>query len=162
MGWGVYPEGMRKMLNYIQKEFNPRGGIIITGGLLLLCLRCCTSSGTLAGRQAGADAMLCQWCYQHHVRAAAAAVWCFVLVIWFCMDVSAGIIITGAPLCVDHQPASLSNTFFLSHVGQTAKAQFQTLLQHSVMQPACTYMSLCLLLLLLLHLTFNRERLCCC
>jgi beta-glucosidase/6-phospho-beta-glucosidase/beta-galactosidase len=38
MGWGVYPEGMRKMLNYIQKEFNPRGGIIITGGLLLLLL----------------------------------------------------------------------------------------------------------------------------
>jgi beta-glucosidase/6-phospho-beta-glucosidase/beta-galactosidase len=31
MGWGVHPEGMRKMLNYIQKEFNPRGGIIITG-----------------------------------------------------------------------------------------------------------------------------------
>ena len=25
MGWGVWPEGMRKMLNYIQKEYNPRG-----------------------------------------------------------------------------------------------------------------------------------------
>jgi beta-glucosidase/6-phospho-beta-glucosidase/beta-galactosidase len=40
MGWGVYPEGMRKMLNYIQKEFNPRGGIIITGGVLLLLGLC--------------------------------------------------------------------------------------------------------------------------
>eukprot|EP00878_Enallax_costatus_P000354 GHUV01000438.1.p1 GENE.GHUV01000438.1~~GHUV01000438.1.p1 ORF type:complete len:909 (+),score=324.27 GHUV01000438.1:86-2812(+) len=30
MGWGVYPEGMRKMLNYIQREYNPKGGIIIT------------------------------------------------------------------------------------------------------------------------------------
>jgi len=29
MGWGVWPEGMRKMLNYIQKEYNPRGGTII-------------------------------------------------------------------------------------------------------------------------------------
>ena len=25
MGWGVHPEGMRKMLNYIQKEYNPKG-----------------------------------------------------------------------------------------------------------------------------------------
>eukprot|EP00775_Hariotina_reticulata_P002379 gene2379-2684_t len=30
MGWGVYPQGMRKMLNYIQREYNPKGGIIIT------------------------------------------------------------------------------------------------------------------------------------
>jgi beta-glucosidase/6-phospho-beta-glucosidase/beta-galactosidase len=30
MGWGVYPEGMRKMLRYIQSEYNPPGGIIIT------------------------------------------------------------------------------------------------------------------------------------
>ncbi|KAF6260086.1 glycosyl hydrolase family 1-domain-containing protein [Scenedesmus sp. NREL 46B-D3] len=30
MGWGVHPEGLRKMLKYIQREFNPRGGIIIT------------------------------------------------------------------------------------------------------------------------------------
>jgi beta-glucosidase/6-phospho-beta-glucosidase/beta-galactosidase len=25
MGWGVHPEGMRSMLNYIQTEYNPRG-----------------------------------------------------------------------------------------------------------------------------------------
>jgi hypothetical protein len=30
MGWGVYPEGIRKVINYIQKEYNPKGGIIIT------------------------------------------------------------------------------------------------------------------------------------
>eukprot|EP00877_Chromochloris_zofingiensis_P007969 jgi/Chrzof1/3425/Cz12g24240.t1 len=30
MGWGIHPEGIRKMLDYIQREYNPRGGIIIT------------------------------------------------------------------------------------------------------------------------------------
>ena len=30
MGWGVHPEGIRKMLNYIQTEYNPKGGIVIT------------------------------------------------------------------------------------------------------------------------------------
>ncbi|KIZ04141.1 hypothetical protein MNEG_3820 [Monoraphidium neglectum] len=30
MGWGVHPEGIRKMLNWVQDEFSPRGGIIIT------------------------------------------------------------------------------------------------------------------------------------
>ncbi|KIY94599.1 beta-glucosidase [Monoraphidium neglectum] len=30
MGWGVHPEGIRRVLNYIQAEYNPRGGIIVT------------------------------------------------------------------------------------------------------------------------------------